>query len=540
MHRLLSLIILIVSFQGFTFCQTLFDDYQYQIDLKYDSTNRQFSGDLQLTFSQLPDSINQLPFRFFIDSTNERDINVWINNFECEFETKNSKTDEFTGIVIKINSEIKPDSKIVLQIKFKSAEYGEYFNNNQILLNGHWIPMLYYFGNDGFNFNYQKHSDYSVNLTYPSDFKIATSGLIKSQQEENGFIQIHTTAQSVPSYGLVMSREFLVSDTISRDGILIRSFYYDNDIKWGEKLLEIAKDVIDFYNDTLGFYPQPVINIIPGANKPYGGWPVSPNIVCVHRGLDSKGDYALTFATWITAHEIGHQYWGYNYVLEPLNYPQWFGISMGIYTDWLYCKSRRIDKDYYSFFDSYIKGLNKGYNTTVMQLTDSLKSQGFDWNNVIKHGKSFSILRMLAYEIGEDKFFEIFNNCLNSYKGVNVTLDMFQDICESATNSDLDWFFNQWFFTNDYLDFQVIDIESLKNNDEYEISFTILRKGNALASTVNYQLIMDNGESIFGKFNGRVTSNKIDHKTKTRIKEIVLDPEKKYPLINKRSWETSN
>jgi hypothetical protein len=538
--RKFLVIILMISYQGFTYSQTLIDNYHYEVDLKYDSTSRQFLGDLRLTFSQLPDSVNQLPFQFKLDSTNEKSISTWINKKKCEFDIKKSKVDEFTGILINLDSEIKHSDKVVLQIKFKSMEYGEYFNDNQILLNEHWIPMLYYFGNNGFNYNYQKHSDYTVNITYPNDLKIATSGLITNQYEENGLIRIQTSAKSIPSYGLVMSRDFIVSDTVSNDGILIRSFYYDNDKKWGNNLLEIAEDIIDFYIDTLGFYPQPVLNIIPGASKPYGGWPVSPNIVCVHRGLDSKGDYALTHATWITAHEIGHQYWGFNYVLEPLNYPQWFGISMGIYTDWLYSKSRKIDKNYNSFFNSYIKGSNKGFNTTVMQLTDSLNNQAFDWNNIIKHGKSFAILRMLSYEIGEDKFFEIFNDCLKSYKGTNVTLDMFQDICESNTNTDLDWFFNQWYHTNDCLEYEIDDIKSLKKADDFEIIFTIQRRGNALASVIDYQLIMENGESFSGNFNGRLLKNKIVVRTKDSIKEIVLDPEKKYPLINERNWTVTN
>ncbi len=540
MQRVLLLLVIVIFHHGFLIGQTLFDNYQYQIDLQYDSTNRQFSGDLQLSLNQIPDSVNQLPFQFLLDSTNENSINVWINNKKSEYELKRKNKDGFTGIVVNVKSVVSDSDSLNLRIKFKSIEHGDYFNNNQILFNSHWIPMLYFFGNNGFNINYQKHSDYKVNISYPKDFIIATSGLIIERIEVKGEVQIYTEAKDIPSYGLVMSRDFLINDTISREGIIIRSYYYYIDKKWGNKLLEIAEDVIDFYIDTLGFYPQPILTIIPGANKPYGGWPVSPNIVCVHRGLDSKGDYALTHATWITAHEIGHQYWGFNYVLEPLNYPQWFGISMGIYTDWLYTKSRKIEQNYNSFHNSYIKGFKKGHNTTVMQLTDSLNDQGFDWNNVIKHGKSFAILRMLSYEIGEEKFFEIFNECLKLYKGVNVTLDMFQDVCESATNTDLDWFFNQWYFTNDCLDFEVVDVKNLKKGDNFEISFIIQRKGNALASVIDYQLITENGESLYRVFNGRLDKNEIVIETESPIKEIVLDPDKKYPLINKRKWTIPN
>ena len=194
---------------------------------------------------------------------------------------------------------------------------------------------------------------------------------------------------------------------------------------------------------------------MPGGEKPKGGWPVCPNIVAVHRGFDLKGENAESWAQWITAHEIAHQYWGFNYILEPLNYPQWFGIAMGIYTDRLYCMNRNIQMDYRKYLYKYLFGIFNGYNTTIMQETDSLDKQGFDWNNIIKHGKSFTVLRLLAYEIGEDTFLEVFRYCLNNYKGVNVTLEMFQNLCEKISNRELDTFFQQWFYSNDFLEYQI-------------------------------------------------------------------------------------
>jgi hypothetical protein len=540
MLRFFVILVIAMCSYNYLICQTLFDNYQYKLDLIYDSINRQFSGDLKLNFNSFPDTIIHLPFHFVYDSTNRNSLNAQINGIQCQYEYLSDKIEGIDGFIVKIPQNINCQDSLNLQIDFKTIEHGEYFSKNQILFNGWCFPMLNYFGENGFNHHYQKHSNYRVNITYPEDFLIATSTLILEQNKQDGQVNIYSESNDIPSFGLVMSRDFLLSETTTGDGIKIQSFYNKSDSKWGEKLLKIAEDVINFYIDTLGFYPQPILTIIPGADKPYGGWPVSPNIVCIHRGIDTKGDYALTHATWITAHEIGHQYWGFNYVLEPLNFPQWFGISMGIYTDWLYCKSRNIKKNYYSFYKSYIKGIKKGYNTTVMQLVDSLNHQGFDWNNVIKHGKSFAILRMLAYEIGEDKFFEIFNECLKSYKGVNVTLDMFQNICESNTNTDLNWFFNQWYLTNDYLDFEVTDIKNLKKGEDFEISFTIQRNGSALASVIDYKLILENGKSLLDSFNGRLFKNDILIITKEPVKEIVLDPKKKHPLINKRNWTMPN
>lgn len=520
--------------------QTLSDNYQYQIDLAYDSTNRQFSGIMAMTFSQLPDDIKELPFLLLIDSTNESTIKIQINNIECDYHLAYDSIDGFQGIIVKAPSELDFSNSLELRLKFKSVKQNKYYHNNQILLNSYDFPMLHYYGNGKFIPYYQKHSDYKVDITYPPDFIIATSGKIIKKFEQDNQIHIQTEAKGIPSYGIVMSRELLVDETITEDGILIQSLYNDNDVKWGKKLLEIAEDVINFYADTIGFYPQPILTIIPGADKPYGGWPVSPNIVCVHRGIDQKGENANTHSTWITAHEIGHQYWGFNYVLEPLNYPQWFGISMGIYTDWLYSQSRDVPKDYHVFSYRYIYGFKKGYNTTVMQLVDSLDKQGFDWNNVIKHGKSYTILTMLAYEVGENVFFEIFKYCLNHYKGINVTLEMFEQICENISGKNLSWFFDQWYKTNKYLEYEISDIASEKKDGHYLTNCNVVRKGDAIVTSIEIAFKQSNGEILKKEIDGKRIENEISIETNSPIESVVIDPTETYPLVKREEYLLKN
>jgi hypothetical protein len=537
MHKFFLILLIVFNLLGMLNGQSLSDNYQYEVDLVYDSTNRQFSCNMTIAFDQLPKDLKELPFHFLIDSTNDQTIKTRINNSNCEFEILK---DFKNGLIVNLNPDFDYNGSIEIRIEFKTIKHGDYLNNNQILFNDSWIPMLQYYENGDFVNCYQKHSNYKVNITYPNDFIIATSGEIIRQSEKDNQMHIQTKAESIPSYGLVMSRDFLISEARTKNEILIRSFYNDNDIKWGNKLLDIAEDVIDFYTDTLGFYPHPVLTIIPGADKPYGGWPVSPNIICIHRGIDTKGDYANTHATWITAHEIGHQYWGFGYVLEPLNYPQWFGISMGIYTDWLYSNSRKVQRDYLVFFNRYIYGFNKGYNTTIMQLTDSLNKQNFDWNNVIKHGKSFAVLRMLAYEIGEDTFFKVFNYCLEHYKGINVTLDMFQHICEEISSQDLNWFFVQWYKTNKYLAYEISEYSSKQNTYGYITNCILLRKGDAVVSLLEIGFKQENGDMSIKTIDGKILENEIIIETKLPVVSIIIDPYNKYPLVNREDFLITN
>lgn len=295
--------------------------------------------------------------------------------------------------------------------------------------------------------------------------------------------------------------------------------------------------MIKFYLDTIGFYPGKTLTIIPGYPKPYGGWPVCPNVVGVHRGIDEKGDYAETHAEWITAHEIGHQYWGFNHVLEPLDYPQWFGISMGIYTDRLYSREYNIAKNYNEFMSYYCWGVKKGYNTTIMQTTDSLEKQDFDWNNVIKHGKSFAVLTMLEDEIGEANFSKVFFHILNNCQGVNVTLNIFKNICEEKSNRELDWFFNQWYYSNDSLEYQITDAHLTQKGDSTLTECTVLREGNAVVSMVEIGFQFENTEMLVKSVNGKDTLTRISVITELPVKKILIDPSEKLPVLNKKDFE---
>lgn len=73
--------------------------------------------------------------------------------------------------------------------------------------------------------------------------------------------------------------------------------------------LETAADVVKFYTGWLGFYPNRFLYIIPGAAEPMGGYPFSSGIVFIH-GREKMDEKPLDHWQWITAHEIGHQYWG--------------------------------------------------------------------------------------------------------------------------------------------------------------------------------------------------------------------------------------
>jgi hypothetical protein len=505
---------------------------QYKVDMRFDSSKLQMDCKMHVKwYNSSSKEVMEIPFHFQLDSAKTLIKHIIVNDQQVDIQFTSKETDDFEGFVAKLTEPIRENEYANIKIDFKTNRK-EYYRD-RILFFSEDIPLIQYFKEGNFIYYYQVHSNYNVKITYPADFEIATTGFVKDKASQNNLTTIQTEAKYVPSYGVVFFSDVIINEIKVTDNIIVRSIFFEDDEKWGNKLLYYAEDIIQFYKDTLGFYPQPVLHIIPGGENPRGGWPVCPNIVAIHRGIDSKGEEAESHAQWIMAHEIGHQYWGFNYILEPLNYPQWFGIAMGIYTDRLYCIERNIKMDYNKFLYKYLFGIYQGWNTTIMQKIDFLDKQNFDWNNTILHGKSFTVLRLLAFEIGEDNFYEVFKYFLNNYKGVNVTPEMFKKQCERISNRELDNFFQQWFYSNEFLEYQIDTVIVERQDSLYHAEIRINKTGKADISEVEIAFKLSNDEIINQVFDGKARQVVIRQELKNPIEEIVLDPEFKLPLVNK-------
>jgi aminopeptidase N len=175
-----------------------------------------------------------------------------------------------------------------------------------------------------------------------------------------------------------------------------------------------------------------------------------------------------------------------------------------------------------------------------MQKIDSLKKQNFDWNNIIKHGKSYSVLRMLAYEIGEDKFYKVFKYCLSSFGGKIVTPEMFQDVCEKKSGKDLDWFFQQWYYTNDFLEYEIKTANLVEKNNKFQINCTFNKIGKAQVTDLDIGFKKEEGDIIIKTISGNEEQVNISFETNNLFTEIIIDPNRKLPLINRKDWGKIN
>ena len=197
--------------------------------------------------------------------------------------------------------------------------------------------------------------DYEVRFQAPDGYAVGASGRLDSSSGEY-------RAEGARVFGLFIGKGYETAEADAGD-VHVRAVFTAAGRPCAELLLRTAVDVIGFYRQQFGFYPQSSLTIVPGMDYPAGGYPPATGLVVIH-GQERLAERPEGFWRWIVAHEIGHMYWS-NYVLgqgeDPLT---WLMIGLGIHADREYRKAHGI-KDSGVLEQDYVSGVRQGLDTTM-------------------------------------------------------------------------------------------------------------------------------------------------------------------------------
>ena len=410
----------------------------------------------------------------------------------------------------KLTEPINPGKSLTLEVEFSLVPFG-LGDPNSIGPVTDW-PRLWW----GFDTN----DDYQVKFDFPEEYTVATSGRF---DHRTGYYR----AEAVRSFGFFLGKGYRVFEDKAQD-VAVRCLYKPGDKKCAELLQETAVDAINFYRERLGFYPYRILTIIPGMDRPAGGYPVATNIVCIH-GMGRMEEKSELHWRWITAHEIGHQYWS-RYVMEKDD-PGWLWIGLGIYADREYCRTRGLgDRKHQELMARYIKGVRDGVDTTISITPEERSKIKFDFNNIVIHGKGFSVISALDCVLGKSLFDRIYRRCLKDFAERRLGLHEFRAICEQESSEDLGWFFEQWVNSNKCLSYKIASQVCKKKGNSYITEIEIHRLRD-LKMPVPVAANFEDGSTQRAFTNRLRKVNKIRFESKSPLKNARLDPEQSLPLV---------
>ncbi len=377
-----------------------------------------------------------------------------------------------------------------------------------------WYPRLWWDGLD-------RHDSFSVKLDVPPGWTAAASGRL---DPKTGRYE----AASAATFGIYVARGM---KTVTRDveGVLITSISTDKGAKAAAVCLETATDAVRFYRKWLGFYPFPFLTIIPGGSGRWGGYPVATGIVAIH-GLETYVDgESPQHWQYITSHEIGHEYWG-EWVLDADN-PAWLWIAMGIFADTEFMTTRGFDpKRRAGWMANYMNSIPMYLDTTLDIPPAQLQRIRFDRNNTVIHSKGPAAIFALDSVLGRDLFLRIYKKCLQDYGGRRLGCRDFQRVCEAESGRNLQWFFDAWVRSNQYLCYSV-DSRDCRPVPSGFVSEVRLKRLGTMAMPIPVKVVFEDGTELKATIDRNLEITTLTFHSSAKLRYVMLDPDGQFAMV---------
>lgn len=477
----------------------------YDIDSKveFDSSRAVFTGVAEISFTNSSGTaLERLALLWEIDST--RTLDLTVNGFEANIISPEYGVVTDDPVVIQLPEKIAPGEEILIKAEFKTVYFIEPDDDYEVWTC--WFPRIYW--------GITTQDDFEVKLENNSDYTVASTGQYDPKTDTY-------RAVNARRFGFAFRKNTGIMKKTS-DGTTVRIIHTPAASECAELVMETALDAIKFYKKRFGFFPSDHIDIVQGADVPMGGYPAATNLVFIH-GMERMAEREELHWRWITAHELGHQYW-YEYVMSDTRFNMgWLMIGLGIYVDREYCRNSGLAKDQHlGLMSRYINGVRQGLDTRADVYGDYLDDISFDFNNVVVHGKGYSIISALNCVLGDKLFDRIHSRCLREFRGKRMRFCDFQGVCEEESGQDLDWFFDQWVRSDRFSAFEFKAKECSGWNGKFESDIVVERTG-TLDMPVPVTAYFADGSAQTG-FTGRMQKlSSLKFKSGAKLDSAVID-----------------
>jgi len=271
-----------------------------------------------------------------------------------------------------------------------------------------------------------------MDINVPSDLMAISNGTLDSSVTANGrttFYWRHRYPITTYLVSVAISNYASINDTYTfSDGtrMPLRYFVFPQALEIATSDLADTPDMLDYFNSVFGDYPF--------KNEKYGMAQFAWAGGMEHQTITSLG----SFGDYLVAHELAHQWWGD--MISPSTWKDiWLNEGFATYAEALYAGHRGGASAYHA----YMQRLDTTFPGTVV--VNDTTSLNVVFSRTV-YRKGAWVLHMLRAQIGEPTFFDLLKRYGSDprYRFGNATTQDFQNLAESLSGQDLDWFFDQW------------------------------------------------------------------------------------------------
>lgn len=245
---------------------------------------------------------------------------------------------------------------------------------------------------------------------------------------------------------------------------VIHYIYPENNTDTRKQDLDRTVTMLRLYTDLFGPYPF--------LREKYGhaefGWGGGME----HQTVSSMG----AFFESIVAHELTHQWFGDKITCKDWHHI-WLNEGFATYGESLYFEAAYGREGYMQDVES---NMSRSRNAQGSIYVQNINSVGEIFNGRRSYAKGSIVLHMLRGVLGDETFFEILRTYINdpelSYDV--ATTEDFQAIAEEVSGQDLNYFFNQWIYGENYPVYEYSwSVDNLGNN-LYQVNLLVNQETN--------------------------------------------------------------
>jgi aminopeptidase N len=298
-----------------------------------------------------------------------------------------------------------------------------------------------------------------INITVRSDLYVASNGVLR-EIVNNGSTKTYKWHESYPITTYLISisaTNFSIFsnwyNSLDGDSMIVMYYVYPEKLSQAQALWPITPAMIECYATLFGEYPF--------LQEKYGMAHFTWGGAMEHQTCTSMS--STWYSEWVIAHELAHQWWG-DYITCHNWHDIWLNEGFAVYcealwAEWEYGKS---------YYHTYMNGFAYwgGGTIYVEDTTDA-------WNIFapIVYDKGGWVHHMLRHVVGDSVYFDIMRTYYNDPRFAHgvAEIEDFQEVCETVSGKDLDYFFDQWIYGTYYPKYKYSSFSEPVGDNQYDV-----------------------------------------------------------------------
>ncbi|MFA5012507.1 MAG: M1 family aminopeptidase [Ignavibacteria bacterium] len=300
------------------------------------------------------------------------------------------------------------------------------------------------------------------------------------------------------------------------DSMVINHYVYPGTLNSVMTELDKTPDMLDFFSNRYSQYPF--------IQEKYGhaqfGWGGGME----HQTISSMG----VFNQGIIAHELAHQWFGDKVTCRNFN-NIWLNEGFATYSEALFAEHFNGKEEYDAIIRTKMSNAKKAVGSLYLLNTDNV-NEIFNSNRT--YSKGAMVVHMLRGITGDSVFFNILKSYINDPAlayNTAVTEDL-QRVAESVSGRNLNYFFQEWIYGENYPMYSINWNKSKNNQGTYDVNVNISQKQNTnppyFTMPVDIKISLNNTDTTFTVFNNAQVQEFL-FTVSSEPKSITFDPDNK-------------